>query len=117
MSEKKELLKVDHLSFGYQEDRKALSDVSFSIFEGENVALIGHNGSGKSTLAKALMGLLEPNGGMITFFGLPLNRKNLYEIRGKIGIFFQNLGAHAFKQFQCMFNFHRFSNCLALLFD
>ena len=90
MSEKKELLKVDHLNFGYQEERKALSDVSFSIFEGENVALIGHNGSGKSTLAKALMGLLEPSEGTINFFGLPLNRKNLYEIRGKIGIVFQN---------------------------
>lgn len=90
MSEQKELLKVNGLSYAYSEDKNALDDVSFSVYEGENVALIGHNGSGKSTLAKALMGLIEPAQGEITFFGLPLNRKNLYEIRGKIGIVFQN---------------------------
>lgn len=90
MSERKELLKVSHLSYGYTSDRKAISGLSFSLFEGENVALIGHNGSGKSTLAKVLMGLLEPSEGEITFFGLPLNHENLYEIRGKIGIVFQN---------------------------
>lgn len=90
MNEKKEILNVSHLYYGYEEGSNALEDVSFSIYEGENIALIGHNGSGKSTLAKALMGLLDPSEGEITFFGLPLNHKNLYTIRGKIGIVFQN---------------------------
>ncbi|MBQ9457087.1 MAG: energy-coupling factor transporter ATPase [Bacilli bacterium] len=84
------LLEVRHLSYGYEEERLALDDVSFSVNKGENVALIGHNGSGKSTLAKLLMGLLAPNEGEIFFFGLPLDRKNLYSIRGQIGIVFQN---------------------------
>ena len=88
--DKEALLEVRHLSYGYDEERLALEDVSFSVYKGENIALIGHNGSGKSTLAKALMGLIAPNEGEVFFFGLPLDRKNLYTIRGKIGIVFQN---------------------------
>ena len=88
--DKEALLEVRHLSYGYDEERLALEDVSFSVYKGENIALIGHNGSGKSTLAKALMGLIASNEGEVFFFGLPLDRKNLYTIRGKIGIVFQN---------------------------
>ena len=61
------VLEVSHLSFGYEEERLAIQDLSFSLSEGENVALIGHNGSGKSTLAKVLMGLLAPSEGSIVF--------------------------------------------------
>lgn len=84
------VLEVSHLSFGYEEERLAIQGLSFSLSEGENVALIGHNGSGKSTLAKVLMGLLAPNEGSIVFFGLPLDRKNVYTIRNRLGIVFQN---------------------------
>lgn len=57
-----ELIKVENLSFSYGKGL-ALSDVSFSVNEGDFVALVGPNGSGKTTLVKILLGLLKPLSG------------------------------------------------------
>ncbi len=84
------ILKVDHLSFSYDKKKNVLDDVSFSIGKGEYTCLIGQNGSGKSTLAKILMGLLPNFDGTVNLFSLDLNRENLYQIRAKEGIVFQN---------------------------
>ena len=46
--------------------RYALNNVSFDIYEGEWLAIVGHNGSGKSTLAKLLNGLQFPQTGQIS---------------------------------------------------
>ena len=43
----------------------ALQDVSFSVREGESLALLGHNGSGKSTCLKLLSGIIAPSSGLI----------------------------------------------------
>jgi simple sugar transport system ATP-binding protein len=50
----------------------ALDGVSFSVFEGEIVALIGDNGAGKSTLVKTLSGALQPDAGRIEVDGEPV---------------------------------------------
>ena len=83
-------VEVSHLSYSYTEDSIALSDVSFSMDVGKYYCLIGHNGSGKSTLAKCLMGLQPDFEGNIKLFDMPLDRKNIYSIRSKVGIVFQN---------------------------
>ena len=46
-------------------DTPVLSDVSFSIRKKERVALVGRNGAGKSTLIKSIMGLIEPDEGLV----------------------------------------------------
>jgi manganese/iron transport system ATP-binding protein len=56
------ILEVDHLTVKYN-GKYALEDVSFSVLEGERVAIVGPNGAGKSTLFKALVGLLHPTRG------------------------------------------------------
>lgn len=84
------ILKVEHLTFSYDKQTPVLADVSFSIGKGEYACLIGHNGSGKSTIAKILMGLLPNFEGTVTLFSLALSRDNLYEIRAREGIVFQN---------------------------
>ena len=52
----------------------ALQGVSFSINEGEVLALIGENGAGKSTLIKCLTGAYEPSSGLIELFGKSYNK-------------------------------------------
>lgn len=47
----------------------ALKDVSFSLYEGEALGIIGENGAGKSTLLKVLSGISQPNSGEINFYG------------------------------------------------
>jgi branched-chain amino acid transport system ATP-binding protein len=49
--------------------REALSDVSFTVNEGELVTLIGANGAGKTTCLKTISGLLKPSKGRIEFLG------------------------------------------------
>ncbi len=62
------ILEVDSLSVKYN-GKYALEDVSFSVQQGERVAIVGPNGAGKSTLFKALIGLLHPTKGTLNTNG------------------------------------------------
>lgn len=62
------LLEVDHVDAGYGPFR-ALFDVSFSIAEGQALALLGSNGAGKTTVARVCSGLVEPTQGHLRFAG------------------------------------------------
>ena len=84
------LIEVKNLSFSYIENKEVISDISFNIEKGDYVTIIGHNGSGKSTLARLLTGLLAFKKGEIVIDGLKLNEGNVYKIREKLGIVFQN---------------------------
>ena len=83
------VIELKNVSFKYDEEY-VVKNVSFSIEKGSYTTIIGHNGSGKSTIAKLIMGLLEKDKGQIFVDGLELNLENLYKIREKIGIVFQN---------------------------
>ena len=80
-----EAIKFEKVNFSYggeEKDSFALRDVSFSVEEGEFVAVLGHNGSGKSTLARLVDGLLSPSDGKISVLGLDAAEgKNTFEIR------------------------------------
>lgn len=84
------LIEVKNLSFSYIENKEVISDISFNVEKGDYVTIIGHNGSGKSTLARLLTGLLVSKSGEIIIDGLKLNEENVYKIREKLGIVFQN---------------------------
>ncbi len=81
---------VKDLSFSYETNKRVVKNVSFSIPKGTYTSIIGHNGSGKSTLAKLLVGLLEADTGTIEIDGQTLSPENVYEIRDKCAIVFQN---------------------------
>ena len=84
------LIEVKDLSYSYNETKKAVDNVSFSIEEGSYTTIIGHNGSGKSTLAKLICGLLPIKEGTVTINGYLVNEENMPEIRKQLGIVFQN---------------------------
>lgn len=83
-------VEFQNVSFSYTEGVPVIKNLSFSVEEGEFVAVLGHNGSGKSTLARLCNGLLEADGGEVRVFGVTLTNKNLYDIRKRVGIVFQN---------------------------
>ena len=77
----------------YQETQEVLTDVSFTIDEGELAYIIGKVGSGKSSLLKTIYGELPIHNGEASVMGydLPtLKRKHLPELRRKLGIIFQD---------------------------
>ncbi len=83
---------VDHIySPGTVFEKKALSDVTFKIEDGEYIGLAGHTGSGKSTLVQHLNGLMKPTSGAIYYNGIDIASDdfNLKELRGKVGLVFQ----------------------------
>ncbi|WJY27037.1 MULTISPECIES: energy-coupling factor ABC transporter ATP-binding protein [Sporosarcina] len=90
----REVLSLDAVSYAYETEEdvfvQAVRDVSFSIREGEWVSIVGHNGSGKSTLAKLMIGLLFPASGTVNVFLEPLNEQNLWDVRSRLGVVFQN---------------------------
>ena len=86
------LISLEKVSFRYgtANDNLALDNVSLAIEKGEWITIIGANGSGKSTLVKTLNGLNMPEEGKVTVDGLELNENNIWEIRQKVGMVFQN---------------------------
>lgn len=75
---------------------RAIDDVSFSIGRGEVVGLVGESGSGKSTIGRAAVGLLKVTSGTICVAGHDIskaNRKQLRDIRSKVGVVFQDPGS------------------------
>lgn len=89
-----EILALNQVTFAYpsedEKPRNAVEDVSFSIAEGEWIAIVGHNGSGKSTIAKLMNGLLYPQQGDVRFMREVLNDNNLWDVRSQMGMVFQN---------------------------
>ena len=88
---KKKIIEINEVSYTYEENNsKALDCVSFDVYQGEWLSIVGHNGSGKSTLAKILNGLFYPLEGTIKINDLLLEEKNIREIRKTLGMVFQN---------------------------
>ncbi|MGM9929712.1 MAG: energy-coupling factor ABC transporter ATP-binding protein [Bacillus sp. (in: firmicutes)] len=86
-----ELVRVENVSFQYDaQDKYALKEVTFSVREGEWLAIVGHNGSGKSTLAKLLNGLHYPKEGQIIVKNRVLSEETVWDVRKDVGMVFQN---------------------------
>jgi cobalt/nickel transport system ATP-binding protein len=84
------IIEVEALSFRYPDGTPALTDISFQVMPAERVALVGPNGGGKSTLLLHLNGVLRGQRGHIRIDALPLTEKTLGQIRGRVGLVFQN---------------------------
>ena len=84
-------LSANSVSYSYDKKNKAIKELSLSVEKGEYIDIIGHNGSGKSTLARLFNALLKPDSGEIIVDGFSSqNKKDLFEIRKRVGVVFQN---------------------------
>ncbi len=63
---------------------QALKDFSLQVNKGEKVAVVGRTGSGKSTLAQLLLHMYEPQQGLISYDGVPINRIDIQSLRKQI---------------------------------
>ena len=87
------ILEFKNVSKVYNNTTKALTDVSFSVDEGEFVSIIGPSGSGKSTILRCINRLVDVTQGSIFFDGHDISqadKKEIREIRKKAGMIFQH---------------------------
>ena len=86
------MIEMQHIakSFGHN---AVLKDFNLSVQEGSSLVILGGSGSGKSVCLKCLLGLLEPDSGVMTIKGAKINglsQKKRAESFGQIGMLFQN---------------------------
>jgi len=88
----KELLRLEHIHFRYEEKYPALKDVSATIYTGERIAVLGNNGAGKSTFFLCSNGVLHPQSGKIFLKGQEVTRskKDISLLRQTVGLVFQD---------------------------
>lgn len=89
----KPLLEVKQISKSYTAKVKTLTNISFTIAQGECLGLVGESGSGKSTLAKLILGLERPEQGEIMLNGVPfhtLRGHALRDARKHVQVVFQD---------------------------
>lgn len=83
------LLQVKGLCFSYEE-KPVLKDIDFTAYKGEKIAVMGSNGAGKSTFFLNLNGVLRHEKGEIILENKIMGKKDLTELRKKVGFVFQD---------------------------
>ena len=83
------ILKIENLEFSY-EDKKVLNNVTFNLFKGETLGLIGESGSGKSTIARSILNLNRFDKGQIIYNKKCIKTYPNTKFRRKIQLVFQD---------------------------
>ena len=81
---------VQHIAFGYSEDKPLIKDLSLNIKEGMRVAIVGPTGCGKTTLINLLMKFYDINGGSISVDGVDYKHVNVKSLRSAFGMVLQD---------------------------
>jgi ATP-binding cassette subfamily B protein len=82
-------VRLERVTFSYDESRRILEDVSLSVPAGASVAIVGPSGSGKSTVLNLLARFYDPRLGRVLVDGVDLKQATLESVRGQIGMVFQ----------------------------
>ena len=90
---KQEILKLEQVSFQYEESQKALVQIDVTFYAGEKVAVLGNNGAGKSTLFLVCNGVQQPTNGRIYLNEqeMGFGKKDQLALRQSIGLVFQDV--------------------------
>lgn len=79
-------IKFEHVDFSYNDDRKILHDISFTIKPGQKLAVVGHSGSGKSTIARLLFRFYDVKSGRVLYDDQDISNVSQSSLRESIGI-------------------------------
>ncbi|MCA0243074.1 MAG: ATP-binding cassette domain-containing protein [Proteobacteria bacterium] len=85
-------IEIDHVTFGYDERRTILKDLSLRFMRGKVTAVLGGSGCGKTTLLRLIGGVHGVNSGRVVFDGEVVDvhdRDQLYRLRRRLGMLFQ----------------------------
>jgi ATP-binding cassette subfamily B protein len=80
----------EDVSFSYEEDKKVLEHVHFTVKAGESVALVGPTGAGKSTIVNLLSRFYDVDGGRVLIDGQDISKVTLHSLRSQMGIMLQD---------------------------
>jgi len=83
-------IEFSHVSFSYNGEDRVLNDVSFSVREGETVAIVGATGAGKTSLLHLLEGFYDVEEGAIFVDGTDIREMDLTHLRSQIGLVMQD---------------------------
>jgi energy-coupling factor transport system ATP-binding protein len=90
------MIEIRDMTYGYNEEKKVIQNVSFSLRNGEILAIAGRNGTGKTTITRLVMGLLKPEQGTVFFDGRDVTQSPAAERSAVIGYVFQNPDSQIF---------------------
>jgi ATP-binding cassette subfamily B protein len=85
----KGVVRYNDVTFGYEDKKPVLKNISFEIKPGQKVALVGESGQGKTTLANLLLRFYEPSKGIVTIDDQDISNVTQASLRGAIGVVFQ----------------------------
>lgn len=97
MKDRKKIFEIRHLKKYYSVSQKqwlkAVDDVSFDIYEGETLGIVGESGCGKTTCGKTCLGMIEKSGGEVLFMGQDVHsmkKREHFEFTKKVQMIFQD---------------------------
>lgn len=76
----------EHIEFSYEESKKILKDISFTLNAGKSIAIVGPSGSGKSTIVNLIPRLYDVDSGSVTFDGIDVRKLDLKFLRDQVGV-------------------------------
>ncbi len=81
------MIRIDRITYNYEDREDALHEVAFAVARGERVGLIGPNGAGKTTLFHIICGILKPSSGSVTVNEKPVKP---HSFNRDVGYLFQD---------------------------
>lgn len=85
------VIELEHIGFGYSQDREILKDINLTVRSGSSIAFVGSSGSGKTTVMKLLCGFYYPQKGSYRIYGHDFHQWDIQSLRSKIGLVSQNV--------------------------
>ncbi|MBU1141597.1 MAG: ABC transporter ATP-binding protein/permease [Firmicutes bacterium] len=87
---RKPIVEFKNVSFSYNQKESNLKNISFKLYQGQTLGIIGATGSGKTTIINLLMRFYDIDSGSIEFYGKDIRSIQQNDLRKRIGVVFQN---------------------------